>query len=49
MKITITMDLDDGYADPDHPMGITEAGYDELTNVLMLFGSDIDVKRADDS
>ena len=46
-KITITMVLDPEYADPDHPMGITEAGHDRLMDVLCEFGSDIEVRAAE--
>ena len=45
-KITITMDLDPEWAEPDHPMGITEEGFLRLTDVLAKFGSDIDVRQA---
>lgn len=47
MKISITMDLDDDYAEPDHPMGITEEGHIALQDALMGFGSDIQVTRAE--
>ena len=46
MKIVITMDLDPDWADPDHPAGITESGYNQLSEALMPFGSDIDVRAA---
>jgi hypothetical protein len=46
MKIAITMDLDDEYADPGHEMGITGEGYDRLTETLAEFGENIDVRRA---
>lgn len=47
MNITITMDIDDEYADPEHATGITEAGYEDITDVLGHFGTDIDVSKAE--
>lgn len=46
MKITITLDLDPAYADPGHPMGITEEGYDQLNDALSALGTDIEVQQA---
>lgn len=46
MKIIITMDVDDSYADPAHPMGVTEEGYDKINDALADLGTDIDVARA---
>lgn len=46
MKITITLDLDPVYADPDHPMGVTEEGYNQLSDALSAFGTDIEVQQA---
>lgn len=46
VKITITMDLDDGYAEPDHKMGISEAGFTALLDALDRFGTNIDVAKA---
>ena len=46
MKIIITIDLDDDFADPDHQMEITEEGYQLITDALGDLGSDIDVRRA---
>jgi hypothetical protein len=48
MKIAITMDLDDDYADPVHPMGVTEAGHDAIMDALGVFGGDISIERAGD-
>lgn len=45
-KITITMDLDDEYADPDHKMGVTEEGYEGISEALSGFGTNIDVSAA---
>lgn len=47
MKIVITMDLDDGVADPEHPMGVTEAAYEQIIDMLSQLGGHIDVARAD--
>lgn len=47
MKITIVMDLDDAYADHGHPMGVTEEGYEGISEALAPFGTDIDVTRAE--
>lgn len=46
MKIQITMNLDDVYADPGHEMGITEEGYDAINEALGELGTDIDVRKA---
>jgi hypothetical protein len=40
------MDLDEEYADPEHPMGITDEGHMALSEALMEFGSDITVKKS---
>lgn len=45
MKIYITMEVDDEYADPTHEMGVTEAGYEAIVHALMGIGDDIDVHR----
>lgn len=45
MRIIITMDLEGEYADPDHSTGITEAGYEQLSGLLVEFGTDIDIKQ----
>lgn len=45
MKIVISMDLDDGYADPDHPMGITEDAYMQLAERLSDMGTDINISK----
>lgn len=44
-KIRITMDVDDEYADPDHEMGITEQGYQEISDALSSYGDDIDIQK----
>lgn len=47
MKIIITCDIDDEFADPDHEMGVTEAGYLAISDALMAVGADdIDIKAA---
>jgi hypothetical protein len=45
-KIVITMEVDDDYADPDHEMGVTNEGYEEIIRRLSAVGYDIDVERA---
>lgn len=47
MKIIISMNLDSEYADPEHPMGITEAGYEMLTDLLSNMGENIDIKKGE--
>lgn len=47
MKIIITMNVGDEYADPGHAMGVTEAGYDALNDALGDLGTDIDVRKAE--
>lgn len=46
MKITITMNLDEAYADPAHSMGVTEEGYEKISAPLGDLGSDVDIERA---
>jgi len=46
MNIQITMTLDPEYAEPEHPMGVTEEGHLGICDALMAFGSDIIVERA---
>lgn len=46
MKIIITMDLDDEYADPGHSTGVTAEGYDKLDALLNQVGTDIEVSQA---
>lgn len=43
-QIVITMTIGPEYADPDHPMGVTEDGYNELCERLGAMGTDIDVQ-----
>ena len=45
MKIYITMEIDNVYADPGHEMGVTDDGYMRIVNALMGLGDDIDVHR----
>jgi len=44
-KIVITMRIDPEYADDDHSMGVTEAGYDKIMDALGELGDDIDVAQ----
>lgn len=46
MKILITLNLDDDYADPAHSMGVTEEGYNKISEALAELGGDIEVERA---
>lgn len=46
-KITITMVLDDDYAEPGHPMGVTEEGHDAIQDRLGDMGTDIEVAKAE--
>ena len=47
MKIVITMTIDSEFEDAHHPMGVTEAGYDKITDALFDLGSDIEVNRGE--
>jgi len=49
MKIRITMEIADEYADPDHDMGVSEEGYNAICEALGDLGSDVDVRRDDES
>lgn len=44
-KISITMDVYDEIADPDHETGLTEEGYDILMEKLTPYGDDVDIQR----
>ena len=46
MKIMITMNVDPEYADPDHDMGVTEEGYNQINDRLADLGDDINVIKA---
>lgn len=43
MRITITMDVDESFADYDHPVGVTEAAYQSIMESLEHLGTNIDV------
>jgi hypothetical protein len=45
MKIKITMDLEDEYADPNDPMGVTEEAYLEISSSLSSYGDDIQFEK----
>ena len=45
-KITITLDIDDEYADPLHEMGVTNEGSELILRLLSSIGFDIEVERA---
>lgn len=49
-KIQVTFELDDDseYADPVHPMGVTDEGYTEIVRALSSIGADdVNVMGAD--
>jgi hypothetical protein len=46
VKIRITMDVADELADPDHEMGVTEEGYEVITDALMSYGDDVEIHKA---
>lgn len=47
LRITITCSIPDEYADPGHSMGVTNKGYEEITEALMAVGAeDVDIERA---
>jgi hypothetical protein len=43
MKIRITMDIDPEYADDSHAMGVSEEGYEVVSDLLGQVGSNIDI------
>lgn len=43
-RITITMDVDDDFSDPDHAMGVTNEGYEKINAALAPYGDDIDIE-----
>ena len=43
MQITISMTADDSFADPGHPMGVTQAAYEAITGALEHLGTDIGI------
>jgi hypothetical protein len=45
MKVQITLEIEDELADPDHPMGVTDEGYQQIVHALMGIGDDVDVER----
>jgi len=45
MRIKVTFEVDDEYADPSHEMGLTEEGYLLLSDAIP--GDDIQVERLD--
>ncbi len=44
-KITITMEVDDYFADDEHETGVTNEGYEKLIRILGGFGFDVEVER----
>jgi hypothetical protein len=45
MKIRITMEVDEEYADSDHAVGITEEAYLGISEALSDYGMDIDIEK----
>jgi hypothetical protein len=45
VKIRITMQVDDEYADPEHDMGVTEDAYLGISDVLAPFGDNVEIGR----
>jgi hypothetical protein len=46
VKIIITLNLDDSYADPGHDMGVTEEGYMGISDALEPFGDNVEIAKA---
>lgn len=44
MKIFISMEVDDDYADPNDSTGVTEEGFNEILDALMHLGDDIKIR-----
>lgn len=38
-RVTITIEVDDEFADPNHSSGLTEAGHDALFNAVNSVGT----------
>lgn len=38
-KIQLTIEVDDEYADPEHPSGLTEAGFEALSDAIVSIGT----------
>lgn len=49
VKVRITLDVDDDYADPNHEMGVTSEGYERIIDSLRWLGDDINVELAGES
>lgn len=49
VKVRITLDVADEYADPDHEMGVTREAYERIIDMLRWLGDDIDVELAGES
>jgi hypothetical protein len=45
VRICIRIDIDSEYEDPDHPMGVTEDGYNAIGERLCDIGENIDITR----
>lgn len=47
MRIWITMELDDEFADPEHESGVKEGAHLSITTWLASYGDDIDIVKED--
>jgi hypothetical protein len=47
MKIKITMDVPEEYADRDHPTGLKNDAYEALMDALMDHGDDVTIEAAE--
>lgn len=47
MRIWITMELDDEFADPEHESGVKEGAHLSITTWLGSYGDDIDIVKED--
>jgi hypothetical protein len=49
MKLTITMDVYEDYADPTHEIGLSEYGFQRMFEALIPFGDDVQFSRSWDT
>ena len=45
MRVTITLEIADEFADSDHETGVTNDGFERIFGALSAVGDDIQVKR----
>jgi len=48
VKVQITLDVDDQFADPDHEFGLTDEAWLEITEFLGNFGEDVTTIKVED-